>query len=1144
VKHPHWIPRSGSEGHKGNARKTFLSFCETLRVRAHLFPLQGAGSAENLHLLVVIYLTLFQAGFLLPLPQRAEVLCTAVQLAHYKAQQNALKLVVLAQRAEPPTRFSLIAHTERFTINAEIHTLTQSWRMEEMTRSLQSAVMLTLLLCHTTLTTAQLRQHPDLPQGVSPSWWQQVQTLIRQSEYHICKRSDGRYTSPNRAHNLRFVYEPNGFSATRRDSLAHLWRACLTFAGFSKSGASPESQHAHDFTLTADANTLVAQSDAIVIKYCNDEKGMRQDFIVKRKPDGNGDLRLWLYAEMQGGTVSTTAEQISFLTESGAEAMRYSDLKVWDANQKRLKARFEKVGNQVAIVVSDRKAMYPITIDPLSTTPDWTAESNQANAQFGYSVASAGDVNGDGFSDVIVGAYLFDNGQTDEGRAYVYHGSATGLSTTPSWTAESNQAGARFGWSVSSAGDVNGDGFSDVIVGAPDFDSPELNEGRVFVYHGSATGLSTTPSWTAESNQAGAQFGWSVSSAGDVNGDGFSDVIVGAPEFDSPEANEGRVFVYHGSATGLSTTPSWTAESNQVGARFGWSVSSAGDVNGDGFSDVIVGAPEFGSPGAPEFGSPELGEGRVFVYHGSATGLSTTPSWTAESNQVGARFGWSVSSAGDVNGDGFSDVIVGADGFSNGEAFEGAAFVYHGSATGLSTSANWTAESNQGNARFGFSVSSAGDVNGDGFSDVIVGAYGFENDQFGEGAVFIYHGSATGLSTSANWTAVGNQAFAGFGWSVSSAGDVNGDGFSDVIVGAPEFDSPEANEGRAFVYHGSGTSFVTQTVNASGTYTFGTTGMSIAFTGVSGTGTCKVVRYDTPASNRAFAGASPTFVSKYRFVVESSGFSFTNAELRINRTQLPFLGGIANASTVTVYRRPTPGSGAHPTPGSGRFVALPSAFNSSFPDEVRATTTAFSEFILGSNDLSNSLPVELVEFVGHRVQSGVELVWKTASELNNAGFEVQRRSEKRGASDEAWQVLGFVRGAGTTSEAKRYVFVDRTATGKVQYRLKQVDFDGAFEYSPIIEVEAGVPRTFELSQNYPNPFNPSTVISYQLPVVSEVSLKVYDLLGREVATLVNQRQEAGRYQVVFDASRLASGVYFYRLQAGAFVETRKMMVVR
>jgi|GEM_PF-3321033 len=222
------------------------------------------------------------------------------------------------------------------------------------------AVMLTLLIWSTTLTHAQVRQQPDLPQGISESWWQQVQKHIRQSEYHIAKRDDGHYTSPNRAQNLRFVYEPNGFSATRRDSLAHLWHARLTFAGLSKSGTNPDSQNAHAFTLTAEANTLVAQSDAVVIKYCNDEKGMRQDFIVKRKPDGNGDLRLWLYAEMQGGTVSTTA--------------------------------------------------------------NWTGESNQVIAYLGYTVASAGDVNGDGFSDVIVGALRFDNGETDEGRAYVYYG--------------------------------------------------------------------------------------------------------------------------------------------------------------------------------------------------------------------------------------------------------------------------------------------------------------------------------------------------------------------------------------------------------------------------------------------------------------------------------------------------------------------------------------------------------------------------------------------------------------------------------------------------------------------------------------------------------------------------------------------------
>ncbi len=191
-----------------------------------------------------------------------------------------------------------------------------------------------------------------------------------------------------------------------------------------------------------------------------------------------------------------------------------------------------------------------------------------------------------------------------------------------------------------------------------------------------------------------------------------------------------------------------------------------------------------------------------------------------------------------------------------------------------------------------------------------------------------------------------------------------------------------------------------------------------------------------------------------------------------------------------------------------------------------------------------ALPVELTSFRGVREGNAVRLTWTTASEKNNAGFEVQRRSETREASNEAWQVLGFVRGAGTTSDAKSYSFVDRTASGKVSYRLKQVDFDGAFEYSPVIEVEAGMPRTFELGQNYPNPFNPSTVISYQLPVASEVSLKVYDVLGREVATLANGRQEAGRYSVSFNASGFASGVYFYRLQAGQFVQTRKMMLVK
>ncbi|MGQ9806643.1 MAG: T9SS type A sorting domain-containing protein, partial [Chlorobiales bacterium] len=187
----------------------------------------------------------------------------------------------------------------------------------------------------------------------------------------------------------------------------------------------------------------------------------------------------------------------------------------------------------------------------------------------------------------------------------------------------------------------------------------------------------------------------------------------------------------------------------------------------------------------------------------------------------------------------------------------------------------------------------------------------------------------------------------------------------------------------------------------------------------------------------------------------------------------------------------------------------------------------------------NALPVELISFTGEVRDGAVHLAWRTASELNNAGFEVERKSQGG-----TWNTLGFVRGAGTTTEARSYTFVDNSASGNVQYRLKQVDFDGQFEYSNIIEVNAGLPRTFALEQNYPNPFNPTTVIAYQLPVASEVKLEVYDVLGRKVMTLVNARQDAGSYNLTLNANNLSSGVYFYRLQAGNFVQTKKMMLVK
>ena len=306
---------------------------------------------------------------------------------------------------------------------------------------------------------------------------------------------------------------------------------------------------------------------------------------------------------------------------------------------------------QIQLAVNDHGAVYPITVDPIATDPDWSESGGQLDADFGYAVAGAGDVNGDGYDDVIIGAPRYDNGETDEGRVFAYYGSASGLATSTSWTAESNQASAEFGHAVAGAGDVNNDGYADVVVGAPSYDNGQTDEGQVFVYYGSSSGLSATADWTAESDQADANFGYDVATVGDVNNDGYDGIIIGAPYYDNGQSDEGRTYVFYGSASGLNATPAWTAESNQANAEFGHAVAGAGDVNNDGYADVIV--------GAPWYDNGQTDEGQVFVYHGSSSGLSTTADWTAdESDQADACFGCDVATAGDVIVDGYDDISI------------------------------------------------------------------------------------------------------------------------------------------------------------------------------------------------------------------------------------------------------------------------------------------------------------------------------------------------------------------------------------------------------------------------------------------------------------------------------------------------------
>jgi hypothetical protein len=434
--------------------------------------------------------------------------------------------------------------------------------------------------------------------------------------------------------------------------------------------------------------------------------------------------------------------------------------------------------------------------DSLEETAGWTKASNLENALFGWAVASAGDVDADGYTDVIVGSPYWDGGEADEGQAWVYMGSATGLETAPDWWKQPNQAGAYFGWSVGKAGDANGDGYDDVIVGSPGYDSGEDGEGRAWVYPGSMLGLESAPLWYKDSDQAGAQFGYAVGTAGDVNGDGYGDVIVGSPDYDTGEDGEGVAWVYEGSEGGPHSAPDWHADSDQAGAQFGASVGTAGDINCDGYSDVIV--------GAPMWDNGQTNEGGAWVYLGSPLGLSDTYGWRQDSDQGGANYGLAVGTAGDVNGDGCSDIIVGAPLWNGGLDSEGKAFVYHSSGASLYLTPAWTKESDQAAAHFGCSVATAGDVNGDGYADVIVGAKWWNGALANEGSAWVYYGSATGVHVAPDWHAGGGQEYAEFGTSVATAGDVNGDGYADVIVGAPRYDEAFSQEGLASVFYGNG----------------------------------------------------------------------------------------------------------------------------------------------------------------------------------------------------------------------------------------------------------------------------------------------------------------------------------------------------
>jgi hypothetical protein len=436
-------------------------------------------------------------------------------------------------------------------------------------------------------------------------------------------------------------------------------------------------------------------------------------------------------------------------------------------------------------------ALEPASADLVDGSADAEISgSGLSRGRIGYRVDSAGDVNGDGHVDVITGANTFTNDDNGEGAAFLVYGSAMGIPSASSDTAdvliETNQAHVRV-QSAAGVGDVNGDGYDDVIVGSTDYELPSGEKGTAWLFLGGPEGISSGGPADAAVEFTGnslshTAMGDVVAGAGDINDDGYDDVLIG----------DGRTAsVFLGGPDGTVTAHASEAHATLTE---GDAVDGAGDVNGDGYDDVVAG----------NFGT-------VLVYHGGSNGIEDppTPDTTIEMEEE-RTLGFRVAGAGDVNGDGYDDIAVTAFGILDdyGQLFLGLeqrnkVFVFHGSADGVEVVAASVLEIEIPQYFFGNSIAGVGDVNADGYDDIAVGASQYNGGESNEGAAFIFLGSSSGIVSGGEEEATAiletDEEGSRMGVSVAGAGDANGDGFADVIAGA----SYHADgRGAAFVYNG------------------------------------------------------------------------------------------------------------------------------------------------------------------------------------------------------------------------------------------------------------------------------------------------------------------------------------------------------
>ncbi len=764
------------------------------------------------------------------------------------------------------------------------------------------------------------------PLAPDDGWLGTVSAALAAQEYEFGLAA-GECTAPNRAQGLRTRVDERGVAVVPRLATDAPFELRLELERVSRGRAAADAGN-----LVADAGRDAADDDALPLARgtvarhaarATIDRGAVREWIENRAdgvehgvtldaraPGGDGPLRLRLAltGTLRAAAVDDTT--VALRDADGRERLRYAGLVVTDALGTRLAARLGVVRGALEIEVDDRGARYPVEVDPLLTTAAWATWGGQAGAHLGYYVTTAGDVNGDGYSDALVAAPDYDVlGASNAGRIVLFNGTPSGLSTTASWSVLGHQANQYLGLMVKAAGDVNGDGYDDVLtlgdaswgyvvgyygsaagladswyrpphsdgsgdygaitgigdfngdgyddilLGEPDYAPVGVNHGliamllggpnglpgpftsgevyagqnlshlgdaisaaqdidgdgyadfvvgdsayeRIFVFHGNAGGTFSIIHAYAATIADPFTYGGQVEGIGDFNGDGYADVLVSDPQTSNANGRLGMVELHLGSAAGLITAAAARVYGTQAGENLGDKIGRAGDVNGDGYADFVVGSPLYDGPGG-------VNAGRIYLFEGRpGSSWATLDASQTIDGTAGELLPTHVETAGDCNGDGYSDVLVGTAFAARGFTDEGRAQLLLGAPSGLASGAAQQIGTPQAASRFGLALAPAGDVNGDGFSDVVVGAPYFDSGAVDSGCAYVYFGSANGLPVSANWRACGDRASVFLGRSVAGIGDVDNDGYGDIAVGAPDWDGQATDDGRVFAWFGSST---------------------------------------------------------------------------------------------------------------------------------------------------------------------------------------------------------------------------------------------------------------------------------------------------------------------------------------------------